>query len=234
MKLVIGNKNYSSWSMRAWVLLTHFGIPFEEVKLRFDFSSDSSFYRAVAAYTPTHQVPVLVEQDVNGQTFSTWDTLAIAERVADLHPELPIWPREAKARSRARSLCAEMHADFKTLRNQCPMNVEADLGDVGARLMAEHAGIGEDLARLVQAWRDALRTSGGPFLFGAFSAADAYFAPVMVRITRYHLPVPDDIQAYLQRLEQAGGVREWIEQACAEHDFLDFEEPYRKASDVSA
>jgi len=229
MKLVIGNKNYSSWSMRSWVLLTHFGIPFEEVKLRFDFGADSAFYRALAAYTPTHHVPVLVEQHGSGQAFSTWDTLAIAERVADLHPELPIWPRDPLARARARSLCAEMHSDFRNLRNLCPMNVEADLGDVGRRLMAEHPELGADLARVVQAWRDALHGSGGPFLFGGFSAADAFFAPVMVRITRYRLPVPDDIQAYLQTLELADGVREWIAQARAEHDFLDFEEPYRKA-----
>jgi glutathione S-transferase len=147
VKLYIGNKNYSSWSMRSGVLLAAFGIPFEEVKLRFDFSPDSPWTRAITAITPTKRVPVLVEDD----GFTVWDTLAITEYIADRHPELPIWPRDARARARARSLCAEMHAGFSRLRNLCPMNIEAFFPDVGARLWAEDEALRADVTRLEQA-----------------------------------------------------------------------------------
>jgi glutathione S-transferase len=225
MKLIIGNKNYSSWSMRPWVLLKAFGIPFDEVKLRFDFAPDSAFYRALAVYTPTAKVPVLVEDD----GFTVWDTLAIAEHLADRHPEHAIWPREARARSRARSLCAEMHAGFGTLRNLCPMNIEATLPEIGARHLAENAQLRADLARIDTLWSEQLAASGGPFLFGEFSAADAYFAPVVMRVGGYGLPLSAPAQAYGARVRAAPAVAAWISDALAEQDFLDFEEPYRSA-----
>lgn len=225
MQLIIGNKNYSSWSMRPWVLLKAFGIPFEEVKLRFDFAPDSAFYKALAAYTPTAKVPVLVEED----GFAVWDTLAIAEHIAECHPELPIWPRDPRQRSRARSLCAEMHAGFGALRSQCPMNIEAHLPEIGARVLAEHPKVGTDLARIDAIWSQQLAASGGPFLFGEFSAIDAYFAPVAMRVRGYSLPLSATSTAYAQRLGEAPGVADWIADALAEQDFLDFEEPYRSA-----
>lgn len=224
MQLIIGNKNYSSWSMRPWVLLKAFGIAFEERKLRFDFTPDSSFYQALAVYTPTAKVPVLVEDD----GFAVWDTLAITEHIADRHPELPIWPRDARQRSRARSLCAEMHAGFATLRNLCPMNIEAALPDVGAKHLAESRQLHADLARIDAMWGEALKQSGGPFLFGEFSAADAFYAPVALRVRTYALPLSERSRAYVERLIAAPGVREWIADALAEQDFLDFEEPYRR------
>ncbi len=224
MKLYIGNKNYSSWSMRSGVLLAAFGIPFEEVKLRFDFSPDSPWTRAIAAITPTKRVPVLVEDD----GFAVWDTLAITEYVADRHPELPIWPRDARARARARSLCAEMHAGFSRLRSLCPMNIEAFFPDVGARLWAEDEALRADVARLEQAWGDALQASGGPFLFGAFSAADAYFAPVAVRLSRFGLPVSDAAAAYRDALLAHPAVEDWVAEALREQDFIVEDEPYRQ------
>src|SRR5512139_3522166 len=121
MKLVIGNKNYSSWSMRPWVLMRHFGIAFDEVMLRFDFAPGSAFYRELARYTPTARVPVLVDDD----GFAVWDTLAIVETLAERFPQHAIWPTDAKARARARSLCAEMHAGFGALRELCAQNLEA-------------------------------------------------------------------------------------------------------------
>jgi glutathione S-transferase len=225
MKLYIGNKNYSSWSMRGGVLLAAFRIPFEEVKLRFDFSEGSEWSRVIAAITPTKRVPVLVEDD----GFTVWDTLAITEYIADRHPEHAIWPRDTKARARARSLCAEMHAGFMRLRTVCPMNIEVFFPDVGTRLWAEDEALRADVARLDAAWSDALKASGGPFLFGAFSAADAYFAPVAVRLSRFGLPVSEAAAAYRDALLAHAAVEDWIADAMREQDFIVEDEPYRES-----
>ena len=224
MKLYIGNKNYSSWSMRSGVLLAAFGIPFEEVKLRFDFQPGSEWHRVIAGITPTRRVPVIVEDD----GFAVWETVAIAEYIADRHPDLPIWPRDMRARARARSLCAEMHAGFTRLRTVCPMNIEVFFPDVGARLWAEDEALRADVARLDAAWCDALQASGGPFLFGAFSAADAYFAPVAVRLSRFSLPVSDTAAAYRDALLAHPAVEDWIADAMREQDFVPEDEPYRQ------
>jgi glutathione S-transferase len=224
MKLYIGNKNYSSWSMRGGVLLAAFGIPFEEVKLRLDYGNPASdWHRVIAKITPTKQVPVLVEND----GFTVWDTLAITEYVADRHPDKAIWPRDARARARARSLCAEMHAGFTRLRTVCPMNIEAFFPEVGARLWAEDAVLRADVARLDAAWSDALGASGGPFLFGGFSAADAFFVPVAIRLSRYGLPVSEQAAAYRDSLLAHPAVEDWIADALREQDFLPHTEPYR-------
>ena len=223
MQLYIGNKNYSSWSMRPWVLLTQAGITFDEVKLRFDaFSAESKFKTELARISPAGRVPVLVDADL-----VVWDTLAIAEYVAERFPEQRLWPQDTKARARARSVCAEMHSGFGALRSHFPMNIEAALPEVGVRVLAEQAGVRDDLARLVGMWQALLETSGGPMLFGSFGIADAYFAPVLMRLTTYRLPVPATISAYLQRVTALPGVAAWIDDALAERDFLDFEEPYR-------
>lgn len=225
MKLYIGNKNYSSWSMRSGVLLQAFGIPFEEVKLRFDFSEGSPWSLTIGTLTPTRRVPVIVEDD----GFAVWDTLAIAEYIADRQPEHAVWPREPRARARARSLCAEMHAGFTRLRTVCPMNIEAFFPDVGARIWAEDAALRADVARLDQAWCDALAGSGGPFLFGSFSAADAYFAPVAVRLSRFSLPLSEAAAAYRDALLAHPAVEDWVADALREQDFIAEDEPYRQA-----
>ena len=229
LKLVIGNKNYSSWSMRPWVLMRHFGIAFDEVKLRFDFTPGSAFYRALAQYTPAGQVPVLL---IDG--FAVWDTLAIAEALADLHPTLPLWPQGAHDRARARSLCAEMHAGFGALRSHCPMNIEAALPQVGAQVLAAEAAVRRDLQRIDALWSEALQASGGPFLFGDFGAVDAYFAPVVARTRCYALPLSAPAQAYANRVWASAGVSAWVADALAERDFLDFDEPYRTAGAVNS
>ncbi len=229
LKLYIGNKNYSSWSMRPWVLLRHFGIPFEEVMLRFDsFDAGSNFKRAVGQLSPVGKVPVLVHD-----ALVVWDTLAIAEYAAEYaaarFPEHALWPRDPAQRARARSLCAEMHAGFSALRGACPMNIEASLPEVGRRVLAEQPGVAADLARIVAMWQDALTASGGPFLFGGFSIADAYYAPVAARLRTYALPVPAELAAYTRRLWASPGVADWVRDALAEQEFLAFEEPYRSA-----
>ena len=230
MKLLIGNKNYSSWSMRPWVMLTQFDIPFEEVLARFDsFASDSTFKATVTALSPAGKVPILVEDD----GFAVWDTLAIAEYVAEKYADHALWPRDARrrARARARSVCAEMHSGFGALRSAFGMNIEASLPEVGARVLAEDAAVRADLARMISLWQEALAGSGGPFLFGDYSIADAYFAPVVMRVRTYALPVPADLAAYIERAVAAKGTAAWIRDALAEREFLQFEEPYRSSRD---
>ena len=221
MQLVIGNKNYSSWSMRPWVLMKQLGIAFDEVPLRFDFTPESAFRQAVAGYSPAGQVPVLVDGGL-----AVWDSLAIVETLAERHPG--VWPADRQRRARARSLAAEMHAGFGALRSHCPMNIEARLPEVGERLWAEEPALRSNLARIEAAWSAGLADSGGPFLFGDFCAADAMFAPVCMRLVTYALPLSDSARGYVQRVAAAPGVAAWISAALAEQDFLDFEEPYRK------
>ena len=225
MRLYIGNKNYSSWSMRPWVLMTHFAIPFEEVRLRLSLDEDSEMKRTLAPLTPTGRVPLLVDGDL-----AVWDSLAIVEYLAERFPEQPIWPRERAARARARSLCAEMHAGFGTLRELWPMNVELRLPEIGARTLHESAPLRRDLARVEEMWRDALDRSGGPFLMGGFGAVDAFYAPVVMRLRSYAPSLAADVGGYVERVCASPAVARWIREALAEHEFIDFDEPYRTAS----
>lgn len=224
MQLYIGNKNYSSWSMRPWVLMTQAGIPFEEVMVRFDsFDANSEFKKDLRKVSPIGKVPVLVDDG-----FAIWDTLAIAEYLAEHFPDKHLWPADARARARARSVCAEMHSGFGALRNHCPMNVEASLPEIGRLIWRDKPDVRADIARLCGLWSDLLATQPeGSLLFGDFGIADAYFAPVCMRIRTYELPVPADLEAYVARVAALPGVKAWIDGALAEHDFIDFDEPYR-------
>lgn len=221
--LYIGNKNYSSWSMRPWVLLRQADIAFEEVRVRFDsFEADSEFKRTIGPVSPTGKVPALVDGDL-----VVWDTLSIAEYLAESYPEKHLWPQDKAARAHARSVCAEMHSGFTALRGACPMNIEAHLPDTGALIWRDQSAVRADVQRLVDMWSGLLAQYGGPMLLGEFSIADAYFAPVCMRLHTYALPVPPHIAAYVQRVRELPGVKAWIDEALAEKDFLDFEEPYR-------
>ncbi|WP_066258036.1 glutathione S-transferase family protein [Hydrogenophaga flava] len=223
LQLYIGNKNYSSWSMRPWVLLTGAGIPFEEKMVRFDsFDAQSAFKSVIAAINPVGKVPVLVDDG-----FAVWDTLAIAEYLAERFPEKHLWPADARARARARSVCAEMHSGFTALRSHCSMNIEASLPEIGRILWRDQAGVRADIARLESMWTGLLAEHGGPMLFGDFGIADAYFAPVCSRIRTYALPVSPTVAAYVDRVHQLPAVQTWVQQALAEHDFIGFDEPYR-------
>jgi glutathione S-transferase len=222
LKLYVGNKNYSSWSMRPWVLLKQAGIPFEEVMVRFDsFDKESAFKETLKAVTPVARVPVLVDDG-----FAVWDTLAIVEYLAEKFPEKQLWPQQPRARARARSVCAEMHSGFGALRTSCPMNIEASLPQAGALVWRDQPAVRADVQRIVGMWTELLEQNKG-FLFGEFSIADAYFAPVCMRIKNYALPVPGHITDYIRRVCAQPGVKAWIDEALAEKDFLDFEEPYR-------
>ena len=224
LKLYIGNKNYSSWSMRPWVLMTQAGIAFEEVMVRFDaFTPESKFKHTLANLSPAGKVPVL-----QSGALAVWDTLAIAETLAEMFPDKHLWPRDAAARAHARSICAEMHSGFLGLRSNCPMNIEAHLPEQGALIWRDMPAVRADVGRLVHMWRDLLQAHGGPMLFGEFSIADAYFAPVASRLLSYGLPMPADVAAYVDRLWASPGVAAWVQEALAEQSFLDFEEPYRQ------
>ena len=223
MQLYIGNKNYSSWSMRPWVLMKQAGIPFDEVMVRFDaFSPGSKFKTSVARLNPAGRVPVLVDDGL-----AVWDTLAIAEYLAERFPDKQLWPADLRARARARSVCAEMHSGFGALRNAFGMNIEASLPEVGARVLKENAEVRENVARILAMWIELLSQHGGPMLFGAFSIADAFFAPVVMRLRTYGVPVPTQIAAFMERVVALPGVAAWIADALAEKDFLQFEEAYR-------
>ncbi|WBY03616.1 glutathione S-transferase family protein [Ramlibacter tataouinensis] len=223
LKLYIGSKNYSSWSMRPWVLMRQAGIPFEEVKLRFDsFAADSQFKRSLAEVSPAGKVPVLVDGNL-----TVWDSLAIAEYLAEKFPDKALWPRDLQARARARSVCAEMHSGFAALRGLCPMNIEASLPDVGPLGYRDKPAVRADVDRIVAMWTELLQQSGGPLLFGDFSIADAFYAPICMRFRTYGMPVPPAIAGYMDRLGAQPGVKAWIDGALAEQDFREFEEPYR-------
>lgn len=225
LKLYIGNKNYSSWSMRPWVLMRQTGIAFEEVVLRFDsFDAQSAFKQRARALSPMGRVPVLMDEGL-----AIWDSLAICEYLAEKFPEKHLWPTLALNRARARSLCAEMHSGFGALRSLCPMNIEAQLPEVGARLWSEHAALREDVRQLAELWQPLLSAATGPMLFDQFSIVDAFFAPVCMRLTTYALPMAPPVEAYVRRVRALPGVQEWIQGALAEHDFRAFEEPYRSA-----
>ena len=227
LKLFIANKNYSSWSMRPWVLMTQAGIAFQEELIGFDsFEADSDFKRKVLAVNPAGKVPVLLDTG-HQPDLVVWDTLAITEYLAERFPEKRLWPAYATLRARARSICAEMHAGFNALRGNCPMNIEAELPDAGALIWRDKAAVRADVARLVRMWSELLDAHGGPMLFKDFSVADAYFAPVCMRFKTYALPLPQNIADSVQRVCELPGVAAWMEGARAEQDFIPFEEPYR-------
>ncbi|WP_333826253.1 glutathione S-transferase family protein [Pinisolibacter sp.] len=204
-KLIIGNKRYSSWSLRPWLLMTHFGLSFEEILVPLD---TPEFKPTVLKYSPSGKVPCLVEGDIH-----VHETLAIFEFLAENHPELPIWPRDRAARALARALASEMHAGFTGLRGACPMNLRTHFAfkDRGPAATA-------DVARIEDAWRDARARfgAGGPFLFGEFSAADAMFAPVVTRLDTYSWPVAADTRAYMDAVLALPAFRTWKAGADAE------------------
>jgi glutathione S-transferase len=223
MDLYIGNKNYSSWSLRPWLLMRHAGIEFTEHALRLDWAEGSPFKKTLLAIAPSGRVPLLVDDG-----FAVWDSLAIAEYLAEKFADKAIWPADRQRRARARSLCAEMHSGFAALRERCPMNIEASLPEIGARCAHEWPAVSADLRRIDAMWSEALAESGGPFLFGAFGAVDAYYAPVCSRIETYGLPVGPAATAYAARVLALPAMRQWSAAARAENDFLAVDEPYRQ------
>lgn len=203
MKLIIANRNYSSWSLRPWLVLSHFGIPFEE---ELALLSGEGWKENLLRKSPTGRVPVLVDGDL-----VLPETIAIVEYLAEKHPERGIWPTDAAARALARAASAEMHAGFPALRQAAPMN-----------LRASHPGrvdpdfIAADLKRLEALWGGLLERYGGPYLFGSFCAADAMFAPVAARIRTYDLPVTDTAAGYVDAIYALPALQTWLAEAIKE------------------
>ncbi|NIF92717.1 MULTISPECIES: glutathione S-transferase family protein [unclassified Burkholderia] len=201
MQLIIGDKSYSSWSMRPWVLMRHFGIPFDETLIELRRPETSARIRAVS---PSGKVPCLIDDD----GLAIWDSLAIAETLAERHPALAMWPAEPAARARARSVSAEMHAGFVALRAEMPLDIRATLPGREASPAAL-----ADVARIDALWRDCLAASGGPFLFGAFGIADAMYAPVVMRFVTYAPPLSEVAAAYVARMLAVPAVAAWADEA---------------------
>jgi glutathione S-transferase len=215
MILAIGNKNYSSWSMRPWVLLREAGIAFEERQLKFGADGKPV---GVEALSPTRKVPVLI---VDGEP--VWDSLAIAETVAERFPEKQLWPADAKARAHARSICAEMHSGFQALRDEMPMNIRSRYPGKGLSAQSQR-----DVERIVAVWTECRGRFGrsGALLFGKFSIADAYYAPVVTRFQTYAVKLPPAAQAYCDAVLSLASVREWMDGARRETEFVPADEPY--------
>jgi glutathione S-transferase len=203
MKLIIANRNYSSWSLRPWLVLSHFGIPFEE---ELALLSGEGWKENLIRKSPTGRVPVLIDGDI-----VLPETIAIVEYLAEKYPDKGIWPTDTAARALARAASAEMHAGFPALRQAAPMN-----------LRASHPGrvdpdfIAGDLRRLEALWGGLLDRYDGPYLFGAFTAADAMFAPVAARIRTYDLPVSDTATGYVDAIYALPAFQTWLSEAIKE------------------
>ncbi|MBS7544990.1 glutathione S-transferase family protein [Ancylobacter oerskovii] len=213
LKLLIGNKNYSSWSLRPWLLLKAFGIAFDEEVV---LLGDADFKARIAAHSPARQVPVLIDGEV-----AVWETLAIIEHIAERFPDTPIWPAAPAARAYARSIATEMHGGFGALRSAVPMNLwrPVELRELPAKAVA-------DLDGITARWRSARQRfgAGGDFLFGGFSAADAMYAPVATRIRTYGLPVDAVSAAYVEAIHAHPAFAEWKAAALKEEQVLPVDE----------
>ena len=212
-RLVIANKVYSSWSMRPWLLMRAFAIPFDEIVIPLDGDSSRA---EITRHNPAGKVPVLTDG-----TLVIWDSLAIVEHLAETHPDLAIWPRDPAARALARSLSAEMHSGFSALRRALPMNMRRE-GRAATLEPEVQVAVAADCARIEAAWADARArfgandTSPGPYLFGAFCAADAMFAPVVNRFAAYAVPVTERSRAYMDAMRALPAWRDWAKAAEAE------------------
>ncbi|MEM9689209.1 MAG: glutathione S-transferase family protein [Pseudomonadota bacterium] len=210
-KLVIGNKKYSSWSLRAWLLMSEAGINFEEHRIPLDTPGTKS---AIAEFSDAGLVPILAIGDER-----IWDTLAIAETLNERYPDNQLWPSDASARAHARSVAAEMHSGFPTLRHDMPMNCRA----MGRRVHLPDA-LTRDIDRVFAIWSDCQRRYDGPWLFGEFSIADAMYAPVVLRFRTYGINIPDAAGYYPQRLLQSEAMQAWLLDAESETEVIEAEE----------
>jgi len=201
--LVIGNRNYSSWSLRAWLFLASTGIPFETVRLPLD---TDEFRRRIGDYSPAGRVPVLHHGAVR-----VWDSLAICEYIAETFEVAGAWPASPGPRAMARSISCEMHAGFPALRRELPMNCRARDRHVDTSAMARG-----DIRRVIEIWEQSLSASCGPWLFGEFGIADAMYAPVVLRFASYGIPVPPASAGFMQSVMAMPPMLDWLRQAGAE------------------
>jgi len=204
LKLVIGNKNYSSWSMRPWLALRANNIPFEEIFV--PLYTGAGDKQKILDVSPAGKVPILIDGDV-----TIWDSLAIIEYIAERSPEKRLWPEHPAHRAHARSIAAEMHSGFAALRNECGMNLHRPV-----RAIELSADARANVARIQEIWAECRKRYGGPFLFGAFGAADAMFAPVVHRFRTYAIVVTRETQAYMDTMMALPAFAEWTRDGLAE------------------
>lgn len=205
LTLVIGNKNYSSWSLRPWLLLKHLGLPFTEVRV--DLTA-ADVKQQIRQYSPAGRVPVLIDGGIQ-----VWESLAICEYLAERAPAGAVWPQAAAARALARAIASEMHSGFAALRTELPMDCRAQETEVTVSAAAE-----SDIARVVEIWTGCRRQheTAGPWLFGRFGAADAMFAPVALRFASYGIALPEPAATYMATVLADPAVRAWIAAGQAE------------------
>ena len=196
MTLVIGNKNLSSWSLRPWLLMTHFEVPFQEVLIKLD---TPTFAEEIARYSPSARVPVLLDGEL-----AIWDSLAICEYVNERYLDLRCLPSKLTVRALARCVISEMHAGFQSLRTQMPMNLKRE--PVPLAPIAQTAA---DIHRICALWRELLGRFGGPFLFGEFSMADCFFAPVATRFFNYGVGLGAVERGYVEQIHQLPAFQSW-------------------------
>lgn len=211
IKLIIGNKNYSSWSLRAWLLLREAGIDFEEHRICLDVDDTKE---NIAQVSVSGRIPVLVVDNI-----AVWDTLAIAETVAERWPEKKLWPADANVRAHARSISAEMHSGFEALRSKMPMNCRA-MG----RKVALPDDLTGDIDRIFAIWSECFHRYGGEWLFGDFSVADAMYAPVVLRFRTYGVNLPESAYVYAKRVLESPAMQEWLASAETEVEVIEHDE----------
>jgi len=214
MRLIIGNKNYSSWSFRVWLTLKVHDLAFEEDLRTFDVENE---YADFFEFAPHGKVPVLIDGD-----FTIWETLSILEYLSEKFPEVGLWPSDAAARAKARSISNEMHAGFLALKAACPMNMRRRIEPVPI-----DRAVKKDIARIEQIWADCLEAHGGPFLFGeAFTIADGMFAPIVNRFAIYELSDHAATRAYSDTLTALPAWSEWAEASAKEPWVVGIDEVY--------
>ncbi|MEM7215997.1 MAG: glutathione S-transferase family protein [Pseudomonadota bacterium] len=211
MKLYIGNKNYSSWSLRPWIGMRMQDVAFEEILVPFEDEIGNPKFKQ---FSPTGKVPCLVDDDL-----TVWESLAILEYVADRFPDKQFWPSDLGQRASARSVSHEMHGGFSSLRNECPMNMRRDHYAIEVS-----EGVCKDVARIETLWEECLQKSGGPFLFGQFCNADAMFAPVVNRLQIYCLSDTDAVRRYTAAMQSLSPWQDWDDAGRAEPWIVDVDE----------
>ena len=209
-KLIIGNKNYSSWSLRAWLFLTESGLPFEEVRLPLFTEA----WPQISQYSPAKRVPVLIDGDV-----AVWDSSAIYGYVRSRHPNAIGWPTDQRAEATARSVAAEMHSGFLGIREQLPQNIRARIPVLRSALAPTTQ---QEVDRVEQMWAQAYNSYGGPWLFGDFSLADVAYAPVALRFVTYQIQLIDGARAFVDQVQALSAIQSWASASAAEPEVLDF------------
>jgi glutathione S-transferase len=212
LTLIVGNKNYSSWSLRPWLAMKQAGLAFDEVRVLLNRPDTRA---QILRYTPSGRVPCLVDG-----ALAVWDSMAICEYVNEQYADGGLWPRDVAQRARARSVAAEMHSGFAALRTHLSMDIRSRNPERGAIARAR-PDVSADVARIESIWTDCLAASGGPFLFGGFSIADAFFAPVVTRFRTYAIALPAGLAAYSDAVLALPPMQEWVAAARAEPETLD-------------